>query len=57
MGAAFSPDGSKVAATLSQDGNSEIYLLSREDEEPVTNGALAERLMDCDGHALFGLLR
>ena len=28
MGAAFSPDGSKIAVTLSQDGNSEIYLLS-----------------------------
>jgi TolB protein len=37
MGAAFSPDGSKIAATLSQDGNSEIYLLSRE-------GAIIKRL-------------
>jgi TolB protein len=37
MGAAFSPDGSKIAATLSQDGNSEIYLLTRD-------GAIIKRL-------------
>jgi TolB protein len=37
MGAAFSPDGTKIAATLSQDGNSEIYLLSRD-------GAIIKRL-------------
>jgi TolB protein len=37
MGAAFSPDGTKVAATLSMDGNSEIYLLS-------TAGQILKRL-------------
>jgi TolB protein len=37
MGAAFSPDGSKIAVTLSQDGNSEIYLLS-------TSGQILKRL-------------
>ncbi len=37
MGGAFSPDGTKIAATLSQDGNSEIYLLSRD-------GAVLKRL-------------
>src|SRR6185295_19377298 len=35
--AAYSPDGSKIAATLSQDGNSEIYLLS-------STGAVLKRL-------------
>jgi len=28
-GAAFSPDGSKLAVTMSKDGNSEIYLINR----------------------------
>jgi TolB protein len=38
MGASFSPDGSKVAVTLSQDGNSEIYLLD------AKTGAVLKRL-------------
>jgi TolB protein len=38
MGASYSPDGSKVAATLSQDGNSEIYLLD------AKSGAVLKRL-------------
>jgi TolB protein len=37
MGAAFSPDGGRIACTLSQDGNSEIYLLTSE-------GAIIKRL-------------
>jgi TolB protein len=36
-GASFSPDGQRIAATLSQDGNSEIYLLDK-------NGGVIKRL-------------
>ena len=43
MGAALSPDGSKIAATLSQDGNAEIYLLS-------TSGQVLKRLTNERGH-------
>jgi TolB protein len=39
-GASFSPDGSKVAVTLSKDGNPEIYILD------ASTGAVVKRLTD-----------
>ncbi len=39
-GAAFSPDGSRVAVTLSRDGNPELYLLDTSD------GSIVRRLTD-----------
>jgi TolB protein len=39
-GAAYSPDGSKIALTLSKDGNPEIYVIS------ASNGAIIKRITD-----------
>lgn len=41
-GAAFSPDGSKIALTLSMDGNAEIYVID-------TNGNMVRRLTNDPG--------
>jgi TolB protein len=39
-GAAYSPDGSRIALTLSKDGNPEIYVIS------ASNGAIIKRITD-----------